>query len=326
VKKIVNIYKNFMNGFTYIIPLAVVGGVFLTLNNQINNVLLFDFGSTALFLIYPILAGFIAFAIADRPAFILGLLAGAIATVKGGGFLSATLIGFLSGYLIILFNHVFKKLPYGIKGLNPVFIYPILGTILMFFVIQGFEITVFPIEIFVKDIYQNLDKIFMIIIVGILSAMMAYDLGGPINKIAYLIGVLSILNGNNSYMMPAVMIAGMMPPLIIASSALIFKNKYSKEEHIIARKNWLLGLSFITEGAIPFIKKDKMVKYVFVISSMTAGILSVLFDVSSMIAHGGILAFFLANNVLVFLIILIASTVVFGFILGFILPKNKVLM
>ncbi len=265
MKKIVNIYKNFMNGFTYIIPLAVVGGVFLTLNNQINNVLLFDFGSTALFLIYPILAGFIAFAIADRPAFILGLLAGAIATVKGGGFLSATLIGFLSGYLIILFNHVFKKLPYGIKGLNPVFIYPILGTILMFFVIQGFEITVFPIEIFVKDIYQNLDKIFMIIIVGILSAMMAYDLGGPINKIAYLIGVLSILNGNNSYMMPAVMIAGMMPPLIIASSALIFKNKYSKEEHIIARKNWLLGLSFITEGAIPFIKKDKMVKYVFVI-------------------------------------------------------------
>jgi PTS system fructose-specific IIC component len=312
-----------MNGFTYIIPLAVVGGVFLTLNNQMNNTLLFDFGSTALFLIYPILAGFIAFAIADRPAFILGLLAGAIATVQGGGFLSATLIGFLSGYIIIAFNYIFKKLPYGIKGLNPVFMYPILGTALMFFVIQGFEITIFPIEILVRDIYQGLDKIFIIIIVGFLSAMMAYDLGGPINKIAYLIGVLSILNGTVSMMMPAIMIAGMMPPLIIASSSLIFKNKYSKEEHILAKKNWLLGLSFITEGAIPFIKKDKKIKYVFIISSMTAGILSVVFNVSSLIAHGGILSLFFTQNAWIFLFILIGSTVVFGSILGIILPKNN---
>lgn len=323
MKKLINIYKNFMNGFTYIIPLAVVGGVFLTLNNQMNNALFFDFGSTAFFLIYPILAGFIAFAISDRPAFILGLLAGAIATLQGGGFLSATLIGFLSGYLVLFFNYIFKKMPYGIKGLNPVFIYPILGTAVMFFVIQGFEITIFPIELFVTDIYQSLDKKFIIIIAGILSIMMAIDLGGPINKIAYIIGVLTIFSGITSYIMPAIMIAGMMPPLVIASSALMFKHKYSTEEHILAKRNWILGLSFITEGAIPFIKKDKKIKYIFILSSMTAGISSVLLDVSSIIAHGGILSVIFMNNALMFLLILILTTFVFGLILGFILQKNK---
>ncbi|BCR35381.1 fructose-specific PTS transporter subunit EIIC [Mariniplasma anaerobium] len=326
MKKIVNIYKNFMNGFTYIIPLAVVGGVFLTLNIQIDNPSLFDFGSIAFFLIYPILASFIAFAIGDRPAFVLGLLAGAIVTVKGGGFLSATLIGFSSGYLILLFNFLFKKMPYGIKSLNPVFIYPILGTAIMFFVIQGFEITIFPVEFFVRDIYSNLDKIFIIILVGILSLMMAIDLGGPINKIAYIIGILTILSGNESFVMPAVMIAGMMPPLVIASSALIFKNKYSEKEHILAKRNWLLGLSFITEGAIPFIKKDKKIKYIFILASMTAGIASAFFDVSSLIAHGGILSVIFMNNAFMFLIILVLATLIFGLILGLILKKNEVQM
>jgi PTS system fructose-specific IIC component len=324
VKKVVNIYKNFMNGFTYIIPLAVVGGVFLTLDDQIDNSLLFDFGSTAFLLIYPILAGFIAFAIADRPAFILGILAGAIVTDKGGGFLSATLVGFLSGYLILFFNFIFKKIPYGIKGLNPVFIYPILGAAVMFFVILGFEVMIYPVEVFVREMYQSLDKIFIIILVGLLSLMMAIDLGGPINKIAYIIGVLTVLAGNKSNVMPAIMIAGMMPPLVIASSALMFKNKYSLEEHILAKRNWFLGLSFITEGAIPFIKKDKKIKYVFILASMTAGVSSVLLDVSSLIAHGGILSVVFMNNAIEFLLILILTTLIFGVILGFLLQKNEV--
>lgn len=326
MKNIGSIYKKFMNGFTYIIPLAVVGGVFLTLNNQIDNALLFDFGSTSMLLVYPILAAFIAFAIADRPAFILGLLGGIMIALRGGGFLSATLIGFLSGYLILFFNYLFKKMPSGIKGLNPVFIYPILGTAIMFFVIQGFEITIFPVEVFITDVYQNLDKIFMVILVGVLSLMMAIDLGGPINKIAYIIGLLTILNGSESYIMPAIMIAGMMPPLVIASSALMFKHKYSIEERILAKRNWLLGLSFITEGAIPFIKKDNKVKYIFILASMTAGISSALLDVSSLIAHGGILSVVFMNNAVMFLLILFLTTLVFGLILGFTLQKNEVQM
>jgi PTS system fructose-specific IIC component len=193
----------------------------------------------------------------------------------------------------------------------------------MFFVVLGFGETIIPLELLIQDIFQSLDKIFILMLAAILSFMMAYDLGGPINKIAYIIGISSILVGNESILMPAIMIAGMMPPLVIASSALMFKNKYTSKEHILAKRNWLLGLSFITEGAIPFIKKDKKIKYIFILASITAGISSALLNVSSLVAHGGILSVIFMNNAFMFLIILIATTLVFGLILGFLLPRNE---
>ena len=252
----------------------------------------------------------------------LGLLSGGMIAFMGGGFLSATLSGFISGYLVILFKYFFNKMPYGIKGLNPVFIYPVLGSILMFFIIQGLEVSIFPIEGMIESFYQSIDKIYMIIVAGILSLMMAYDLGGPINKGAYLIGILTILNGNDSYLMPAVMIAGMIPPLVIAASALIFKQKYSLQELSLAKKNWLFGLSFITEGALSFLQKDKKVKYILIIASMTAGMLSVFFEVTSLVAHGGILSIFFMEQSLMFGIILLGVTLIFGFILGTFLPDK----
>ncbi|MCD4826729.1 MAG: fructose-specific PTS transporter subunit EIIC [Acholeplasmataceae bacterium] len=322
MKILKKVYKTFMNGFTYIIPLAVVGGVFLTLSQQFDNTLLFNFGTTAIFLIYPILAGFIAFAISDRPGLMLGLISGGMIAFMGGGFLSASLAGFISGYIVVGFKYIFNKLPYGIKGLNPVFIYPVLGAILMFFVIQGLEIVIFPTELWVASSYQNIDKIYMIIIVGLLSYMMAYDLGGPINKCAYIIGILTILGGNDSYIMPAVMIAGMIPPLVIASSALLFKHKYNSDEYSLAKKNWLFGLSFITEGALSFVHKDKKIKYVLILASMTAGMLSVHYEVTSLVAHGGILSVFFIKNSFMFIFILLGVTLIYGFVLGILLPKK----
>lgn len=316
-----NIYKTFMNGITYIIPLAVVGGVFLTLSKQFDISLFFDFGTTAIFLIYPILAGFIAFSISDRPGLILGLLSGGMIAFMGGGFLSATITGFIAGYLIIGFKYLFSKIPYSIKGLNPVFIFPVLGTMFMVFVILGLEIAIFPLEVWIANIYQNIDKVYMIFVAGILSLMMAYDLGGPINKTAYVIGILTILGGNDSYIMPAVMIAGMIPPLVIACSALFFKSKYNSQSYSLAKKNWLFGLSFITEGALSFLEKDKKIKYVLMVASMTAGMLCVFFEISSIISHGGIFTIFLMNNAFMFLVVLVGVTVAFGFILGALLPK-----
>ncbi len=320
---IFNVYKKFMHGFSYIIPLAVVGGVFLTLYELYPQDIFFDIGSTSFFLIYPVLAAFIAFSIGDKPGLILGLISGSLVALGESGFLGATIVGFSSGYLILGFNALFKKLPSGLKGLSPVFIYPVLGVFVLAFLIMGLEIIISPFNSFVNDVYINLGKIYILLIVAILSSMMAYGLGGPINKVAYVIAILTVIKGVPSVIMPSVMIAGMVPPLVIAFAVLLFRDKFSESELVLAKRNWLLGLSFITEGAIPFVKKDKKVMYVILVASIISGVVTATFNVSSLVAHGGILAIFFMDQWLYFIVTLICVTIIFGFILGLLLKKEQ---
>lgn len=229
-------YKQFMNGFTYIIPLAVIGGVFLNLYQTFDTQIFFYVGSTAVFLVYPILSAFIAYAISDRPGFVIGLVGGALITLGQSGFIGAIIIGFFAGYLIKLFKIVFKKFPISIKGLLPIFIYPLLGIIVISFFYLGMNIIMTPINLFIIDMYDQLNFISLMMIAIVLSSMMVYDLGGPINKLAYVIGVSSILSGTPNILMTTVMIAGMIPPLSIALASTFFNHKYHKNIFIFFNK------------------------------------------------------------------------------------------
>lgn len=323
MKHFFSVYKKFMHGFSYIIPLTVVGGVFLTLFTMYPNTSFFDLGDLAYFLIYPVLAAYIAFAIGDRPAFILGLLGGALVTLGESGFLGATIVGFLSGYLVVFFNIIFGKLPTGLRGLKPVFMYPLLGAFVIIFLVMGLEVVIPPINIWVSTLYLNLDRILILFFAMILSAMMALGLGGPLNKAAYVIAVLTVLQGTQSIILPAVMIAGMMPPLVISFAALTFKKKFNDEERRLAKNNWLLGLSFITEGAIPFIKKDKKIIYILTLASVCSGVMTVVFNVTSLVVHGGIFSVFFMDKWLYFIITLLIVTIFFGFITGLLLKEKQ---
>ncbi len=316
-------YKQFMNGFTYIIPLAVIGGVFLNLYQTFDTQIFFYVGSTAVFLVYPILSAFIAYAISDRPGFVIGLVGGALITLGQSGFIGAIIIGFFAGYLIKLFKIVFKKFPISIKGLLPIFIYPLLGIIVISFFYLGMNIIMTPINLFIIDMYDQLNFISLMMIAIVLSSMMVYDLGGPINKLAYVIGVSSILSGTPNILMTTVMIAGMIPPLSIALASTFFKHKFTEEEQKLAKLNYLMGLSFISEGALSFIKKDKNIFVIFMIGAISSAFLTVYFNVTSNIAHGGILAIFFISNWLLFLLIVIGISLFTAILLGIILPKIK---
>lgn len=316
-------YKQLMHGFAYIIPLAVVGGVFLNLYNQFNYNMLFDIGSLALFLIYPIFSAFIAYAISDKPGFIIGLVGGALVTQGDVGILGAIIIGFASGYLVQLFHLIFKKTPSSIKGLLPVFVYPVLGIIMIAFLYFGLETVLLPVNAFIANAFFQFGVIELMIITIILSMMMVYDLGGPVNKFAYMIAIISILNGIPSVFMTAVMIAGMMPPLSIYFASLIYKDKLTEEEYFIAKRNLWMGLAFISEGAMPFLKKNKKIGYIFMLSSVLVALLVVYYDVTSMIAHGGILSVFFIDKWLLFIMILIGISIFTALILGFVLKKEK---
>lgn len=317
------IYKQFMNGFTYIIPLAVVGGVFLNLYQIYNIEIFFQIGTSALFLVYPVLAAFIAYAISDRPGFIIGLVGGALITLGQSGFIGAILIGFIAGYLVQLFFVLFKQFPRSAKGLLPVFIYPVLGVIIISFIYLGLNVVIPPINVFVSDLFQQLSFIPLMIIVVVLSLMMVYDLGGPVNKIAYVIGVSSILSGIPNVLMSAVMIAGMIPPLSIALTGSLFKHKFNEEDKKKANQNYLMGLSFMSEGALTFQKKDKKVFYVFMFGALISAILVTIFDVSSSIAHGGILAVFFIEYWIYFIAILFGTSLIMALLLGVLLPNIK---
>lgn len=318
-----NMYKQFMNGFTYIIPLAVVGGVFLNLYQTYDVEIFFQIGTSSLFLVYPVLSAFIAYAISDRPGFIIGLLGGLLITLGQSGFIGAVIIGFVSGYIITLFSYIFKRFFKSSRGLLPVFIYPVFGALIIGFVYLGINIIIPPINDMIRTLYVQLSLIPLLILVIILSIMMVYDLGGPINKIAYVIGVSSILSGIPNVMMAAIMIAGMIPPLSLALATTLFKHKFSNEDRQRGLSNYFMGLSFMSEGAITFQKKDKKFMYIFILGATISAILTVIFNVESSIAHGGILTIFFIESWFYFLAILIGTSFIMALLLGISLPRLK---
>lgn len=334
------IYTQLMNGVSHMLPFVVGGGILIAIAFLIDGfsvdmnslpidqradfgtitpvaALFKSIGGTAFAFMLPVLAGFIAMAIGDRPALAVGFVGGMIASQGQSGFLGALAAGFAAGYLIRLLRKLCDKLPQAIEKIAPVLIYPVVGILLM-----GLLMT-FVVEPIMGGINTALNNGLTsmsgsskIVLGLILGAMMAIDMGGPFNKAAYVFGTASIAAGNYD-IMAAVMIGGMTPPCAIALATLLFKNKFTKEQREAGPTNFIMGLAFITEGAIPFAASDPLhVIPACMIGSGVAGALSMLFNCTLMAPHGGIFVFPVVGNAVMYLVALVAGTVVSAGLLG----------
>lgn len=327
------IYKNLMNGVSNMLPFVVAGGILIALaflfdkyeinpSNFGSNTPLAAFlksiGDAAFGFLLPVLAGFIAVSIADRPAMVVGFVGGFLANSGGAGFLGALLAGFIAGYLVLGLKKVFSSLPQSLEGIKPVLIYPLLGTLLIG-VIMIFAINppVASINYSLVNFLNSLGNSSKILLGIVVAAMMAIDMGGPINKAAYVFGIASLESGNFG-IMAAVMAGGMVPPLVIALSTTIFKNSFTKEQRDAGKVNYIMGLSFITEGAIPFAAADPLkVIPSCAIGSAIAGALTMVFNCTLRAPHGGIFVLPIVGNWLMYLVSIIIGAIVGAIILGF---------
>ena len=339
------IYTQLMNGVSHMLPFVVGGGILIAiaflidgLNVDINALpadqrsnfgtitpvaaMFKNIGGVAFGLMLPVLAGFIGMAIGDRPALALGFVGGMLAANGKSGFLGALAAGFLAGYLILGLKKICDKLPDAIEKLAPVLIYPVVGILIM-----GLAMN-FVVEPIMGGINTGLNNFLSgmgdsskILLGLILGGMMAIDMGGPFNKAAYVFGTAAIAAGNYD-IMAAVMIGGMTPPCAIALATLLFKNKFTKEERDAGPTNFIMGLAFITEGAIPFAASDPLrVLPSCIIGSALAGALSMAFHCTLMAPHGGIFVFPVVGNALMYLVALVAGTVVSALLLGVLKKK-----
>lgn len=334
------IYTHLMNGVSHMLPFVVGGGILIALAFLIDGLLIDvdalteaergNFGSitkwAAIFkeiggyafnFMLPILAGFIALSIADRPGLLVGIVGGYIASVGKSGFLGALVAGFLAGLIIIFLRKIFAILPESLEGMKPVLLYPVFGVLLIGLAMRFFiEPPVGALNTTLNNALSSMSgtsKIFLGIVLG---GMMSIDFGGPVNKAAYVFGTASIAAGNYD-IMAAVMIGGMVPPCAIALATLLFRNKFTVEERKSGPVNFVMGLGFITEGAIPFAAADPLrVIPACTIGSAVAGALSMFFGCTLMAPHGGIFVVPVMGNWLYYLIALIVGTVVGAVLLG----------
>lgn len=334
------IYTQLMNGVSHMLPFVVGGGILIAiaflidgLNVDINQLpadergnfgsitktaaMFKKIGDAAFGFMLPILAGFIAMAIGDRPALALGFVGGFLAANGKSGFLGALVAGFAAGYLILLLRKICEKLPEAIEKLAPVLLYPVIGIFLMGI---GMNYVVEPVMGAINTALNNgltgMGSSSRIILGLVLGGMMAIDMGGPFNKAAYVFGTASIAAGNYD-IMAAVMIGGMTPPCAIALATLFFKNKFTKEQREAGPTNFIMGLAFITEGAIPYAASDPLrVIPACIIGSGLAGALSMAFSCTLMAPHGGIFVFPVVGNAAMYLVALVAGTLVSAFLLG----------
>lgn len=331
------IYKSLMNGVSHMLPFVVAGGILIALaflfdNYEINpenfgsNTPLSKFlkttGDIAFEFLLPVLAGFIAVGIADRPAMVVGFVGGILAKTSGAGFLGALIAGFLAGYLVIALRKIFSFLPKSLEGIKPVLLYPLFGTLLISIIMTFvFNPPITFLNNSLITFLSNLGTNSKILLGTIVAAMMAIDMGGPINKAAYVFGIASIESGN-FYVMAAVMAGGMVPPLVIAIATTLFKNNFTKEEVNAGKVNYIMGLSFITEGAIPFAAANPLkVIPSCVIGSAITGALSMIFNCTLRAPHGGIFVFPIVKNWIMYLVSILIGSIIGALILGM-LTKN----
>lgn len=339
------IYTQLMNGVSHMLPFVVGGGILIAIAFLIDGLsidinalpadqrgnfgtitpvaaMFKNIGGVAFGLMLPVLAGFIGMSIGDRPALALGFVGGMMAANGKSGFLGALAAGFLAGYLILGLRKICDKLPDAIEKLAPVLIYPVVGILIM-----GLAMN-FVVEPIMGGINTGLNNFLSgmgdssrIVLGLILGGMMAIDMGGPFNKAAYVFGTAAITAGNYD-IMAAVMIGGMTPPCAIALATLLFKNKFTKEERDAGPTNFIMGLAFITEGAIPFAASDPLhVLPSCIIGSALAGALSMAFHCTLMAPHGGIFVFPVVGNAVMYLVALVAGTVVSALLLGVLKKK-----
>lgn len=325
------IYKDLMNGISHMLPFVVGGGILLAISFLIEQVagednVLFQLlqtiggGTGAFHFLIPILAGFIAMSIGDRPALMPGMVGGLMAVNSNAGFLGGLAAGFMAGYVVIFLRKAFAGLPKALDGLKPILLYPVFGLLIsgaiMFYL---FDPIFGGINTWLVNVLNNLGTGNAVILGLILGGMMSIDMGGPFNKAAYAfsIGVFTSSGNTNGAMMAAVMAGGMVPPLAIALASTFFKNKFTEQERKSGLTNYVLGLSFITEGAIPFAAADPLrVLTSCIVGSAIAGGLTQFWQINLPAPHGGIFVAALANHALLFLLAVAIGSVISALILG----------
>lgn len=340
------IYTQLMNGVSHMLPFVVGGGILIAIAFLIDGLMvdmnalspeergnfgtitplaaLFkNIGGAAFGLMLPVLAGYIAMAIGDRPALAVGFVGGALAAGGSSGFLGALAAGFVAGYLVLGLRKACEKLPEALEKLAPVLIYPVFGILAIgLFMTFIAEPVMGTINSALTAGLTGMGETSKVLLGLVLGGMMAIDMGGPFNKAAYVFGVAAIASGNYD-IMAAVMIGGMTPPCAIALATLLFKDKFTKEERESGPTNFIMGLAFITEGAIPYAAADPLrVLPSCIAGSAVAGALSMLFGCTLMAPHGGIFVVPVMGNALMYLIALAAGTGVSTLMLG--LLKKKV--
>ncbi len=334
------IYTQLMNGVSHMLPFVVGGGILIAIAFLIDGLCVDmnalgveeranfgtitpiaawfkNLGGVAFGFMLPVLAGFIAMAIGDRPALALGFVGGMIASGGKSGFLGALAAGFAAGYIIVLLRKICDKLPDFLEKIAPVLIYPLIGILLMGLIMSFIvEPVMGGINTALNNGLTSMGGTSKVILGLILGGMMAIDMGGPFNKAAYVFGTAAIAAGNYD-IMAAVMIGGMTPPCAIALSTLLFKKKFTKEERESGPANFIMGLAFITEGAIPFAASDPLhVLPACIVGSGAAGALSMLFNCTLMAPHGGIFVFPVVGNPLMYVAALVIGTLISTVLLG----------
>ena len=322
------VYKDLMNGISHMLPFVVGGGILIAISFLFetsfgaDSPLFISFmaiGGAAFSFLIPILAGYIAMSIADRPGLLPGMAGGYLAVQANAGFLGGLIAGFLAGYIMVYLKKAFKGLPRTLDGMKTILLYPVFGLLitglLMYFLVGPVFSTINTAMI---TFLENLGTGNAVLLGAVLGGMMAIDMGGPFNKAAYAFSIGIFTDTGDGSLMAAVMAGGMIPPLAIGIATLIFKNKFTDIEQKSGLSNILLGLSFITEGAIPFAAADPMrVIGSSIVGSAIAGGLTQLWAVSIPAPHGGLFVITLANRPLMFLLALLIGTAVSALMLGF---------
>lgn len=340
------VYTQLMNGVSHMLPFVVGGGILIALAFLIDGfsvdihslsdemranfgtitptaAALKGIGNTAFGFMLPVLAGFIAMSIGDRPALAVGFVGGMIASQGKSGFLGALLAGFIAGYLIVFLRKVFGKLPQSIEKIAPVLLYPLFGILIMGLLMNYvIEPPIGALNTALNTGLTNMSGSSKVLLGMIVGGMMSIDMGGPFNKAAYVFGTASIAAGNYD-IMASVMIGGMVPLCAIALATLLFKQKFTKEERESGPVNFIMGLAFITEGAIPFAASDPLhVLPSCIVGAAAAGALSMAFGCTLMAPHGGIFVFPVVEHALMYLVALVIGTIIGAVLLG--LLKKKV--
>ncbi len=339
------VYTQLMNGVSHMLPFVVGGGILIALaflidgfSADINSLseearanfgtitpvaaTLKGIGDLAFGFMLPILAGYIAMSIGDRPALAVGFVGGMIASNGKSGFLGALLAGFLAGYIILLLKKAFARLPESIEKIAPVLLYPLFGILLIGLIMNfAVEPPIGALNTGLNTALTNMGGSSKVLLGIIVAGMMSIDMGGPFNKAAYVFGTASIAAGNYD-IMAAVMIGGMVPPCAIALATLLFRNRFTQEERESGPVNFIMGLAFITEGAIPFAASDPLhVLPSCIVGAAVSGALSMIFGCTLMAPHGGIFVFPVVEHPGLYLVALIAGTVVGAVLLGILKKK-----
>jgi PTS system fructose-specific IIC component len=333
-------YRHLMNGVSNMLPFVVGGGILIAISfmfgynsatpgdpsyNPFAAVLKTIGGGNAFALIVPVLAGFIALSIADRPGFAPGMVGGMMAASSGAGFLGGMIAGFLAGYMVLLLKKVFAGLPQSLEGIKSILLYPLFGIAITGFIMQyAIDTPVMMINKEITHLLTGLGTGNAILLGIILGMMMSFDMGGPINKAAYVFGT-GLLASGVYQPMAAIMAAGMVPPLGIAIATTLFKNKFSKEDQDAGKACYVMGLSFITEGAIPFAAADPLrVIPSVMIGSAIAGAMSMAFGIGLRAPHGGIFVVPLVEHgVLQYALSILIGSIVAALLLGFLKKPIK---